>query len=251
MPKISVVIITKNEEKNISRCLESVKGLADEILVVDDHSTDGTTDICRSFGCRVILHAFEGYGKQKQFAVDQAANEWILSLDADEVATRELWEEIRSLSVLDEIPDTGYRIPFSLFYMGRILKHSGTGKESHIRLFDRRRGGFTDVTVHEGIEVQGPVRALKGKIIHYSYRDLSHHLQKIDTYTSDAATGYTLKGRHFSKCRVAWKFPVSFFIFYILKGGILDGYPGFLWSFMAAFYGAVKVAKTIEKQEKA
>ena len=217
MPRISVVIITKNEEKNISRCLESVKGLADEILVVDDHSTDGTTDICRSIGCRVILHAFEGYGKQKQFAVDQAANDWVLSLDADEVVTRELWEEIRSLPVGDEIPDAGYRIPFSLFYMGRILKHSGTGKETHIRLFDRRRGGFTDVTVHEGIEVKGTVRALKGKIIHYSYRDLSHHLQKIDTYTSDAAAGYTREGKRFRKCRVAWKFPVSFFIFYILS----------------------------------
>ena len=249
MPKISIVIITKNEEKNIPRCLESVKELSDEILVVDDHSTDRTAEICRSSGCRVILHSFEGFSRQKQFAVDQAANDWIFSLDADEMITPELSKEIRNLFSQDEVPDAGYRIPFSLFYMGRILKHSGTGRESHLRLFDRRRGGFTDVTVHEGIEVKGPVKTLKGKIIHYSYRDLSHHLQKINTYTSDAAEGYFSKGKRFSKCRVAWKFPVGFFIFYILKGGILDGYPGFLWSFMAAFYGSVKIAKTIEKQE--
>jgi glycosyltransferase involved in cell wall biosynthesis len=250
MQKLSVVIITHNEEYNIARCIESIKDLADEIVVVDSMSTDRTVEICTAYNSRVISHPFEGYGQQKQFGVEQAGNDWILSLDADEVVTEELKLEIRNLLQHESISHSGYNIPFSLCYMGRILRYSGTGNEFHLRLFDRKRGKFTEVKVHEGVEVNGPVGTLKGKVIHYSYRDLVHHLQKINTYTTQAAEGYTAKGRKFSKAWVAFKFPVSFFIFYIIKRGILDGYPGFLWSFFAAFYGSVKVAKTIEMREK-
>ncbi len=250
MQLLSVVIITHNEEENIFRCIDSIKDLADEILVVDSFSTDRTVEICNASGCKVIPHQFEGYGQQKQFGVEQAANNWILSLDADEVVTNELKTEIRGQMQSKQIPHGGYQIPFSLFYMGKILRYSGTGNEFHLRLFDRTKGRFTEVKVHEGVEVTGPVGTLKGKIIHYSYRDLFHHLQKINTYTTQAAEGYTATGRRFSKAWAAFKFPVSFFVFYIIKLGILDGYPGFLWSFFAAFYGSVKVAKTIEMQEK-
>jgi len=250
MQKLSVVIITHNEEYNIDRCIESIKDLANEIVVVDSMSTDRTVEICNSYNCRLTLRPFEGYGQQKQFGVEQAVNNWIFSLDADEVVTDELKQEIRNLLQNETVPYAGYNIPFSLFYMGKILRYSGTGNEYHLRLFDRNRGRFTEVKVHEGVEVKGPVGTLKGKVIHYSYRDLVHHLQKINTYTTQAAEGYTAKGRKFSKAWVAFKFPVSFFIFYILKRGILDGYPGFLWSFFAAFYGSVKVAKTIEMREK-
>jgi len=249
MQQLSVVIITHNEEENIPRCIHSVKDLADEILVVDSFSADRTVEICNSSGCKVISNQFEGYGQQKQFGVEQAANKWILSLDADEVVTDELKQEIKTLMQKEPILHGGYYIPFSLFYMGKILRHSGTGNEFHLRLFDRTMGRFTEVKVHEGVEITGPVGTLKGKIIHYSYRDLFHHLQKINTYTTQAAEEYTTHGRKFSKAWVALKFPVSFFVFYILKLGMLDGYPGFLWSFFAAFYGSVKVAKTIEMQE--
>jgi glycosyltransferase involved in cell wall biosynthesis len=247
MQKLSVVIITHNEEENIPRCIHSIKDWADEILVVDSFSADSTVEICNSSGCKVISHQFEGYGQQKQFGVEQASNNWILSLDADEVVTDELKQEIRTLMQKEAIPHGGYQIPFSLFYMGRILRHTGT---NNLRLFDRTRGRFRFVNVHESVDVNGPVGTLKGKVIHYSYRDLVHHLQKINTYTTQAAEGYTARGRRFSKVWVAFKFPVSFFIFYILKLGILEGYPGFLWSFFAAFYGSMKVAKTIEMQEK-
>jgi len=243
MTKLSVVIITYQEEKNIARCLDSVKALADEIVVVDSHSSDKTVEICRSYGCRTFTHDFEGYGQQKQFAVDQASNDWILSLDADEVATSELLTEIRSLIQLENNPLAGYRIPRSFFYMGRILKHS---KEVHLRFFNREKGHFTNVPVHEEIIVEGIIGKLKGKIIHYSYRDISHHVQKINVYTSQAALKYVQEKKRFSKCWVLLKFPVSFFVFYFLKLGFLDGYPGFLWSFFAAFYGSLKIAKTIE-----
>jgi glycosyltransferase involved in cell wall biosynthesis len=250
MQKLSVVIITHNEENNILRCIQSVKELADETLVVDSFSSDRTVEICTAAGCRVMQHPFEGYGQQKQFGVEEAANSWILSLDADEVISDELKQEIRSLLQGETIKCRGYRIPFSLSYMGKILRHSGTGGEYHLRLFNRLLGGFTMVKVHEGIEIKGETGTLKGKIIHYSYRDLGHHLQKINTYTTQAAEGYNARGRKFSRIWLVFKFPVAFFISYFLKLGILDGYPGFLYSFFAAFYGLMKVAKTIEIQEK-
>ena len=250
MQKLSVVIITYNEEENILRCLASLKDLADEIVVIDSMSTDNTKDLCREFGCRVISHEFAGYGQQKQFGTDQASNNWILSVDADEVLTEGLRSEIKELLGRETISQAGFRIPFSLFYMGRILRYSGTGKEYHLRLFDRTRGKFTEAAVHEGVEINGPSGTLKYQIIHYSYKDIFHHLQKINTYTTQAAEGNVRNGKTFSKAWVILKFPVSFITFYIIRLGILDGYPGFLWSFFAALYGSMKVAKTIEMQKK-
>jgi glycosyltransferase involved in cell wall biosynthesis len=262
MPKLSVVIIARNEEHNILRCLESVKPIADEIVVVDSISTDRTAGFCREFGCRVYLREFDGYGTQKQFAVDQASNDWILSVDADEVVSDELQHEINQLFHItpdpisdiphpaSDIPHPAFRIPFSLHFMGRLLRYSGVGNEFHLRLFDRTKGGFTRVPVHEGIEVNGSVGILQGRIIHYSYRDISHHLEKINTYTSQAAEGYQKRGQSFSKTWVLLKFPTSFISFYFIKRGFLDGYPGFMWSFLAAVYATLKVAKTIELTRK-
>ena len=260
MPGLSVVIITHNEEHNILRCLESVKPVADEIVVVDSMSDDRTPAICRDFGCRVFSREFDGYGSQKQHAVNQACNDWVLSIDADEVVSEELQNEIIQLFGNNPAPripypasvnaHAAYRIPFSLYFMGRILSHGGVGNEFHLRLFDRTKGAFTTVPVHEGIEVNGPVGSLKGRIIHYSYRDISHHIEKINTYTSQAAEGYKNKNRSFSKAWAMFKFPASFISFYLLKGGFLDGYPGFIWSFLAAVYATLKVAKTIELTRK-
>lgn len=256
MAELSVVIITRNEEQNILRCLASVKPLAGEVVVVDSGSSDHTMELCREAGCRVFSREFDGYGRQKQFAVDQAMNDWVLSIDADEVISPELQEEIRLLmkampqansqATTDPLSPAGYRIPFALHFMGRILKHGGVGNEYHLRLFDRKQGGFTTVPVHEGVEVNGPTGTLKGRVIHYSYRNISHHFEKINTYTSQAAEGYVKRGKHFAKLWAVVKFPSSFMAFYFLKLGFLDGYPGFMWSFLAAVYATLKVAKTIE-----
>jgi len=249
MAKLSVVIIAHNEESNIQGCLDSVKPVADEIIVVDSNSDDHTEEICRANGCKVFRKEFNGYGTQKQFAVDQATNDWILSIDADEVLTKELQEEIIRIKA-DPAGNAGFKIPFSLNYLGKILRHGGVGHEFHIRLFNRTQGKFTLVPVHEGIEVNGDIGILKGKIIHYSYRDLSHQLEKINRYSSQAAQGYSDKGKFFSKCWVALKFPISFFTIYIIKKGFLDGYAGFLWSFLGAMYASIKVAKTIEQNKR-
>jgi glycosyltransferase involved in cell wall biosynthesis len=249
MTDISVVIIAFNEERNISRCIDSVKELASEILVVDSLSTDRTAEICRNLGCRVISREFDGYGTQKQFAVDQASHNWILSIDADEVVTPDLLDEIKSLFARPSIHEAGFEICFSLVYLGRKLKYGGAGSDYHIRLFNRTLGGFTKVKVHEGIKVTGKVARLRGEVLHYSYRDLAHHLEKINYYTTRAAESYVQRGKHFPKIWVILKFPISFLQFYCCKAGFLDGYPGFMWSFLGAFYASLKIAKSIEMQE--
>ncbi len=249
MTDISVIIIAFNEEQNIHRCIDSIKELASEIVVIDSMSTDRTAEICRSLGCRVIPREFDGYGTQKQFAVDQASYDWIFSIDADEVATPELQEEIRSLFSQLSIDEVGFEICFSLVYLGRRLKHGGAGSDFHLRLFNRNFGGFTKVKVHEGIEVAGKIRRLHGEVLHYSYRDLTHHLGKINYYTSRAAEGYIHEGKRFSKTWMILKFPISFLQFYFCKAGILDGYPGFIWSLLAALYASLKIAKSIELRE--
>jgi glycosyltransferase involved in cell wall biosynthesis len=250
MPKISVIIITHNEEDKIRNCLNSLKSFADEIVVVDSFSGDRTVAICRDFSCRVIERVFDGYGAQKQFAMDQARNDWVLSLDADEVLSPELQNELSDFSLGNKIRFNGYNIPFSLYYMGKILKHSGVGHEFHIRLFNRQKGRFTNSAVHEGIEIEGPAGKLNHRIIHYSYNDISHHLGKINLYTSQAAEDLVNKGKSPKGISVAIKFPVTFIIYYIFRGGIRDGYQGFIWSYMAAVYSSLKVAKTIELTKK-
>ena len=250
MHKLSVVIITLNEEENISRCLASVKAIADEIVVVDGFSKDKTTEICKSFGCKIITREFKGFSDQKQFAADQATNDWVFSLDADEEVTEALREEISVLFSKESIPDSAYRTPRSLFYLGRILRFSGVGAKPVLRIFNKHKGRFDGAPVHEEILVEGSVGTLKNRMIHYSYRNLSHHLQKIDIYTTHAAKEYRQKGKHFSKIWVVFKFPVTFVAYYLFRGGFLDGYPGFMWSFLAAFYGSVKLAKTIEMDNK-
>ncbi len=249
MPPISAVIIVKNEEDKIRHCLDSLKSFAAEIVVVDSGSADRTAELCREQGCRVFQREFDGYGSQKQFAVDQALNTWVFSVDADEVVTPGLQKELDELSSASEPGFDAYTIPFSLVYMGKILKHSGVGNETHLRLFRRDKGRFTNSPVHEGIVSSGTTGRLKNRILHYSYRDISHHIEKINIYTSQAAEGLLKKGKRYSHFTVALKFPVSFFTFYIIKGGILDGYPGFIWSYFAAFYASLKIAKTAELRE--
>lgn len=246
MHKLSVVIITLNEEDNIARCLTSATPLANEVIVVDGLSTDNTADICNSFGCKVILREFKGYSDQKQFAVDQTSNDWVLVLDADEELTVELRNEISALLMKEAIPHNGYKIPRALFYLGKILRFSGVGDKPVLRLFNKQMGRFNGAPVHEEILVEGGVGLLKSRMIHYSYSNLFQHIQKINTYTSHAGNEYRKKGKRFNKFYVALKFPLSFFILYLLRGGFLDGYPGFWWSLMAAFNSSVKYAKAIE-----
>jgi glycosyltransferase involved in cell wall biosynthesis len=255
MNKLSVVIITFNEEKRILKCLDSVSDIADEIVVIDSGSTDNTFQLCEEQGCRVIYREFDIYYRQKQYAVDHARNDWVFSLDADEIISERLKSELKTFFPKDKStegdiqpPFPGYIIPIRLFYLGHRMKFSGAART--IRLFNRKKGRFAKVPVHEYVTVDGTPGKMKGEIIHASYRDIGHHVQKLNTYTTIAAEQAAKANKSYSKFWVFLKFPVTFFIHYIIRRGILDGYPGFMWAFFAAVHTSVKIAKTIEIAER-
>lgn len=248
MTKISAVIIAFNEEDRIGKTLEHLQW-CDEILVVDSGSTDQTVAICRQADCKVLFREFDDYGTQKQFAVDQAANDWVLSVDADEVITPELKNEI--LKIFKNKPQVnGFFIKRSTYFLGKVLKFCGLRREKVLRLFNRNEGKFVHTGIHERIEMEGETAVLKHRMLHYSYRDISDHLSKIDKYTTLAAKNYVEKNKRYSKLMVALKFPGRFLLVYFIKGGFLDGYQGFMWSMLAGVYASLKYAKFREMRDK-
>jgi glycosyltransferase involved in cell wall biosynthesis len=248
VPRLSIAIITLNEALNIQSCIDSVKSFASEILVVDSGSADVTAERCEAYSCRVLIRAFDGFAAQKKFAVDNTLYDWVFSIDADEVVSPELEKELQKFAgktiPVEEHKVKGYYIPFILHFMGRIIKHSGKGK--NLRLFDRRYGRFKNVLVHETLEIEGKPGTMKGRIIHFSYRDISHHFEKINFYSSPSAEGYYRKVKKFSLILLSLRLPATFGTFYFRMFGFHDGYPGFMWAFLAGIYSTIKAAKTIE-----
>lgn len=237
--KISAVIISHNEERNIARALASVDW-ADEIVVVDSGSTDGTVGIAGSAGARVIVREWPGFAKQKQFATEAAANDWIFSLDADEEVSPRLREEI--IALRSAHPDfAGYRIPRLSHYMGRAIRHGGWYPDRQLRLFDRRRGSWRDREIHESVAVDGAVGDLAGDIHHHSVESAAHHHSMIgERYAPLSAAQMLADGRQTSPWRVALAGPAAFFRSYFLKLGFLDGFPGFCIARFAAHHAFLK-----------
>ncbi|MFQ5793011.1 MAG: glycosyltransferase family 2 protein, partial [Acidobacteriota bacterium] len=183
--KISAVLIALNEERRIGPALASVSW-ADEILVVDGGSTDRTRELSRGEGARVIEREFTGFVDQKNFAIEQAGNDWVFSLDADERVSPALAEEIQTLR-RSGFPAAGYRASRVAFYLGRFIRSTEWYPDWQLRLFDRRRGRWQGKYVHESVEVEGPVEQLAGEIFHYPYQSLSHHLERMNRYAALAA----------------------------------------------------------------
>lgn len=236
--KISAVIITLNEEKKIAEAVRSV-AWADEILVVDSGSRDRTREIAAAMGARVIEREWPGFAEQKQFAADSAANDWILSLDADERVSPELHAEIA------ELKDTaaGHRIPRLSIYMNRPIRHGGWYPDRQLRLFDRRRGHWKKLRVHESVEMDegAVVMDLRGDIIHYSVDDAAHHHRMIgERYAPLAAEQMFDDGRRTSQIRIAAAGPAAFVRSYLLKAGFLDGLPGYAIARFAAHHAFLK-----------
>jgi glycosyltransferase involved in cell wall biosynthesis len=245
--RISVIIITYNEEENIGACLETVEW-ADEIIVVDSFSTDKTLEICKRHAHEVIQRRWEGFGPQKQFALEQATCDWVLSIDADERVSPELREEI--LAGMNDFDREGYFVPRESFWLGKRLRFGGCGKERIVRFFKREKGRFQG-NVHEKLIVQGEVGHLKHSILHVSYRDMDHYFQKFNLYSAMVA-----RERFKSGTRVPFPLQVLFSMLdflnrYILQLGFLDGMPGFLWASFSSFHRMVKYAKLWEiRQER-
>lgn len=246
--KLSVVIITKNEERNIRRCLESVRW-ADEIVVMDSGSTDETLSICREYGCRVVETEWFGFGRTKQLAVKKASNDWILSIDADEVVSPGLAERIREI-LSEKIEKCGFKIKEITFYIGKRIKHSGWNREYHLRLFNRKYGSYNSRDVHESVEIRGETGRIEEEIMHYSYHTISDHLRKIDNYTTLGAEQLFDQGKKSSVFKAILRAKFRFIKMYFIHMGFLDGKEGLILAFNSAFYVYLKYIKLWEKNNK-
>jgi len=243
-PGISTIVICHNEEQNIVRCLESCRPFSDEIIVVDSHSTDRTVELARPLATQVVAHDWLGYGRQKQLALTRATRDWVFSIDADEVVSPELQREIAALDFAHD----GYWMPRRPYYLGRWIRHSGWYPGYILRLFRRDRGRFTDETLHEHVVVEGRTRKLRGDLLHYSYRSVSHHLAKMNDFTTLAAQKMRDQGRR-ARLRQMTVTPVlEFGKIYFLRRGFLDGFAGLVIALLHAYYVFLKYAKLWELQ---
>jgi glycosyltransferase involved in cell wall biosynthesis len=227
MIKLSVVIITFNEERNIGRCLESVRDIADEIVVVDSHSTDKTRLICEKFDVKFIEHDFEGYIRQKQYAISQAAFPHQLSLDADEALSDELRNEIKKIK--GNWCCDGYRMNRLANYCGKWIRHSGWYPDTKLRLYDTTKGQWQGVDPHDKFEMNpgSSVGFLKGDILHYTYYTIEGHLRQADKFSTIAARELVLREKPIYFFMIILNPVAKFIRNYLLRLGFLDGYYGF------------------------
>lgn len=250
--KISVVIIAFNEEQNISDAIKSVVW-ADEILVVDSESTDKTRAIAESSNAKVLTKKWQGFSKQKQFAVDNAAHDWIFSLDADERVSDLLRNEILKLKNQSENQlASGYKIPRITFYMNRWIRHGGWYPDWQLRFFNRTKGKWKDVLIHESIQMREneQVEKLSGDILHYSIPDAAYHNRMIATrYAPLAAEQMFTRGRKTSPVKIFTAGLTAFLQTYLLKLGFLDGLAGFCIARFAAHHAFLKHILLWEMQE--
>jgi glycosyltransferase involved in cell wall biosynthesis len=244
VPKVSVTVITRNEATNLARALESV-AWADEIVVVDCGSTDGTVDVARRYTERIIVRDWPGYGAQKNHAATLAAHDWILSIDADERVTPGLAAEVRTL--LEAGPSfNGYRIPRVTWYLGRWIRSTDWYPDYQLRLYDRRAGAWIERHVHESVRVDGRAGTLAHEIEHYAYRGLAQHVETMARYSALAARQMHEEGRRATLVGLALHPPLAFLRNYILRGGIRDGLPGLIVSGLNSSYVFLKLAKLWE-----
>jgi glycosyltransferase involved in cell wall biosynthesis len=244
--KLTVTVITKNESAHIDACLASV-AWADEVLVVDSGSPDGTADRARARGARVLVRVWPGYSAQKNFAAGEAAHDWILSVDADERVTPALSEEIRRHLAAPAGPSSaGYRIPRVTWHLGRWIRTTDWYPDFQLRLYDRRRARWKPKRVHESVEIDaagGAAGQLESELEHYAYRDINHHLDTMNRYTTLAAEEMHEAGRRASTWDLVAHPAAAFLRNYVLRRGFTDGAAGFIISSMNAHYVFLKFAK--------
>jgi glycosyltransferase involved in cell wall biosynthesis len=247
VPKLTVTVITRNEAANLEPALDSVSW-ADEIVVVDSRSTDDTVAIARRHTSRVVVRDWPGYAAQKNFAAGEASHDWILSLDADERVTPALAAEIRAL-LGGEPGARAYRIPRVSFYLGRWIRSTDWYPDYQLRLYDRRVSTWTGL-VHEGVEVDGAVGRLRADLEHLPYRDIAHHLQTIDRYTTLAAQSMRERGKTVGVAGLVARPVGAFLRNYVARGGWRDGSVGLVVSILNSYYVFLKFAKLWETGRK-
>lgn len=241
--KISAVIITYNEQVNIARCLNSLKGVVDELLVVDSFSIDDTVRIAKIAGAKVVQHEFEGYIQQKNYAISCAEHEWILSLDADEALSEELKKSI--FSIKNDLTSLVYSMNRLTNYCGKWIRHCGWYPDVKVRLFKKSDGEWGGKNPHDKFILKKDVEILhlQGDLLHYTFYTVEEHERQIERFSSIAAQAYFEKGIRSNLLKLFLN-PLSKFVRnYILKLGILDGYYGWLICSKSAKATYLKYAK--------
>jgi len=244
-PPISAFIATHNEEERIGRCLESVKW-CDEIVVVDDNSTDRTKEICRKYTDKVFNRKWDGYASQKGFAMNQTTNDWVMLMDSDEELSPALIEEIKA--EFENLPRDvcGYEMPRKVFYLGKWIGHSGWYPDYKLRLYRKSKGYMGGTDPHEQFILDGNTRRLKNDLLHYSYRDISEQVRTLNRYSEIFCEQN--EWRPSDLFRMLIKPPLKFLEVYIAKAGILDGIQGFAIASMMSYFVFIRYAKLFDKK---
>ena len=249
MVNISAVIITFNEEKNIGKCLKSLQGIADEIVVIDSFSTDLTKEICLTSGVHFFERPFISYYEQKNFGSLQASYPFILSLDADEVLSPELQQSI--LAVKQNRNSDGYSMNRLTNYCGKWIRHAWY-PDTKLRLWDRRKGRWDDSLVHEKVVMEkgSTIEHLKGDLHHYSYYSLDRHLKQQNIYADISARELFSHGKRSSVMKIVFKPVLNFLKLYFLKQGFRDGYEGYLIAKISALTVFMKYVYLMDMQRR-
>jgi glycosyltransferase involved in cell wall biosynthesis len=245
-PPLSVVLVVQNVAAVLPSCLESVP-FADEILIVDSGSSDGTLECAARYGARVMQRDWMGFGRQKQFAVAQARNDWVLCLDADERVSPELARDI--VAALEAPVAPVYRMPRRNRFLGRWLRHGEGYPDWCTRLFHRKNAAWSDDAVHEKVLYAVTPGTLRGDLLHESAEDLGRYLQKQNRYSALAAQQLFERGRRAGALRLVLSPLVRFFKFYVLRLGFLDGVPGLVHTSIGCIASFTKYATLIELQQ--
>ncbi len=240
MANISVFIISKNEGHIIEACLKSVHNFADEIILVDDSSTDDTIAIAQKYGAKIYQRKMESFTKQKQYALDQCTKKWALNLDCDETLTEPLKQEI--IQAIKQTDKTLFYIPLNNIFLGRAMAHSGLAGQKKERLALRQKAHYAGGRVHEALKTDGPSGTLKNHFNHTPYRDITHYFTKFNNYTTLGAQSLYERGKKFNPLYLLRQ-PVDFIKIYIFRLACLDGAQGFLWALFSSFYPTIKYAK--------
>ena len=243
--KLSIGIITLNEEKTLGKVLDSVKEIADEIIVVDSGSADKTVEIAKSFGAKVSNEDWKGFGPQKNSVLDKCSGEWILLLDADEIVSPELAQKVKSI-INNVTSYSVFKINLCSVCFGKELKHGGWSNNYHIRLWKNGTVGYDDSLVHEGFITNENIGKINEKIFHHTYLTLQDYFDKFNRYTTLGAKEYYRRNKKVSLFNLTLNPFFKFIRMYFIRGGFLDGVEGFMIASASAMYTMVKYFKLRE-----
>lgn len=249
--KLSVAIMTFNEEKNLARTLKSISELADEIIIVDSGSTDSTKKIAESFNANFFLESWKGYGAQRNSCLEKCKGEWILNIDADEEISPPLFKKIKDILFNENfsknhLENSVYEINRSSICFGKKLNHGGWSGNYAIRLFKKNSGKFNTNIVHEEFETNFKISKLREEIFHYSYNDLQDYFSRFNRYTTEGALDYFEKNKKFSIFQITLNPLYKFIRMYFFRLGFLDGIEGFVIAVTSSLYTLVKYFKLRE-----